>query len=82
LFYLLAASSVLIAAAGYIINDYFDLNIDRVNKPNRLVVDRIIKRRSTILWHWMLSGVGLLLSIYVSWRGIPSKRHSCQRIRK
>jgi len=68
LFYLLAASSVLIAAAGYIINDYFDLNIDRVNKPNRLVVDRIIRRRSTILWHWLLSGLGLLLSFYVSWR--------------
>ncbi|HWB91149.1 MAG TPA: geranylgeranylglycerol-phosphate geranylgeranyltransferase [Puia sp.] len=68
LFFLLAASSVLIAAAGYIINDYFDLNIDRVNKPKRLVVDRIIKRRWTILWHWILSGLGLLLSFYVSWR--------------
>src|SRR6185437_4451727 len=68
LFFLLAASSVLIAAAGYIINDYFDLNIDRVNKPKRLVVDRIIKRRWTILWHWILSGLGLLLSLYVSWR--------------
>jgi 4-hydroxybenzoate polyprenyltransferase len=68
LFYLLATSSVLIAAAGYIINDYFDLNIDRVNKPKRLVVDRIIKRRWTILWHWILSGLGLLLSLYVSWR--------------
>jgi 4-hydroxybenzoate polyprenyltransferase len=67
-FFLLAISSVLIAAAGYIINDYFDLNIDRVNKPKRLVVDRIIKRRWTILWHWILSGLGLLLSFYVSWR--------------
>ncbi|HVS98412.1 MAG TPA: geranylgeranylglycerol-phosphate geranylgeranyltransferase [Puia sp.] len=67
LFYLLSAASVLIAAAGYIINDYFDLNIDRVNKPNRLVVDKIIRRRSTILWHWLLSGVGILLSVYVSW---------------
>src|SRR6201995_3804475 len=54
LFYLLAVSSVLIAAAGYIINDYFDLNIDRVNKPNKLVVEKIIKRRWTILWHWLL----------------------------
>jgi 4-hydroxybenzoate polyprenyltransferase len=67
LFYLLSASSLLIAAAGYIINDYFDLNIDRVNKPNRLVVDKIIRRRSTILWHWVLSGIGVLLSCYVSW---------------
>ena len=68
IFFLLALSSVLIAAAGYIINDYFDLNIDRVNKPERMVVDRVIKRRSTILWHWLLSGIGLLLSLYVSWR--------------
>lgn len=67
-FYLLLLSSVLIAAAGYIINDYFDLNIDRVNKPDRLVVDRIIKRRWTILWHWILSGLGVLLGFYVSWK--------------
>ncbi|HVW59945.1 MAG TPA: geranylgeranylglycerol-phosphate geranylgeranyltransferase [Puia sp.] len=65
-FYLLSLSSVLIAAAGYIINDYFDLNIDRVNKPDRLVVDKIIKRRWTILWHWILSGLGVLIGAYVS----------------
>ncbi|HEY4061410.1 MAG TPA: geranylgeranylglycerol-phosphate geranylgeranyltransferase [Puia sp.] len=68
LFYLLSLSSILIAAAGYIINDYFDLNIDRVNKPDKLVVDKIIKRRWTILWHWILSGLGVLLGFYVSWR--------------
>lgn len=68
LFFLLAGSSILIAAAGYAINDYFDLNIDRVNKPKRMVVEKVIKRRWTILWHWLLSGVGMALSLYVSWR--------------
>jgi 4-hydroxybenzoate polyprenyltransferase len=68
LFFLLTASSVLIAAAGYAINDYFDLNIDRVNKPKRMVVEKVIKRRWTILWHWLLSGIGVALSLYVSWR--------------
>lgn len=67
-FALLSLSSVLIAAAGYIINDYFDLNIDRVNKPERLVVERVIKRRWAILWHWILSGTGILLGFYVSWK--------------
>ena len=38
-FFLLVASSLLIAAAGYIINDYFDINIDEVNKPEKMVVD-------------------------------------------
>jgi 4-hydroxybenzoate polyprenyltransferase len=68
LFSLLSLSSVLIAAAGYIINDYFDLNIDRVNRPEKLVVEKHIKRRSTIIWHWVLSGAGLLLGVYVSWK--------------
>src|SRR5258708_36674337 len=68
LFYLLSLSSVLIAAAGYIINDYFDLNIDRGNKPDKLVVEKIIKRRWTIIWHWILSGAGVLLGFYVSWK--------------
>src|ERR1700742_2620502 len=64
----LSLSSVLIAAAGYIINDYFDLNIDRVNKPDKLVVEKIIKRRSTILWHWILSSLGVVLGFYASWK--------------
>lgn len=68
LFYLLSLSSVLIAAAGYIINDYFDLNIDKVNKPEKLVVEKIIKRRWTIVWHWILSGLGILLGFYISYR--------------
>jgi 4-hydroxybenzoate polyprenyltransferase len=67
-FWWLSLSSVLIAAAGYIINDYFDLNIDRVNKPDRLVVDKVIKRRWTIVWHWILSGLGVGLGFYVSIR--------------
>ena len=64
----LTGSSILISAAGYIINDYFDLNIDRVNKPDKLVVEKVIKRRSAILWHWFLSGLGVLLGLYVSWK--------------
>lgn len=64
----LIAASLLIAAAGYIINDYFDINIDQVNKPDENVVDRIVSRRWAMLWHMVLSGSGVLLSFYVSLR--------------
>jgi 4-hydroxybenzoate polyprenyltransferase len=64
-FALICISSVLIAAAGYIINDYFDLNIDRVNKPDKLVVERVIKRRWAIVWHIILSVVGIAIGFYV-----------------
>jgi 4-hydroxybenzoate polyprenyltransferase len=68
LFFLLAGSSVLIAAAGYIINDYFDINIDLVNKPDKMVVEKIIKRRWAIVLHWSITTAGLILSLYVSFK--------------
>ncbi len=62
-FILLVFASLFIAAAGYIINDYFDINIDEVNKPRRMVVDKVINRRWAIAWHFMLSGAGIILTV-------------------
>ena len=67
IFGLICVSSVLIAAAGYIINDYFDLNIDQVNKPEKLVVDKVIKRRWTIFWHIAFSLTGVAIGFYVDY---------------
>jgi 4-hydroxybenzoate polyprenyltransferase len=67
-FTILVFSSVFIAAGGYIINDYFDRLIDTVNKPNRVVVDREVKRRWAIVWHWIFSGLGIAGSVYLSWK--------------
>jgi len=61
-FVLLVLASLFIAAAGYIINDYFDINIDEVNKPHKMVVDKVISRRWAIAWHFMLSGAGIMLT--------------------
>jgi 4-hydroxybenzoate polyprenyltransferase len=62
-FILLVIASLFIAAAGYIINDYFDINIDEVNKPHKMVVDKVISRRWAIAWHFMLSTTGILLTV-------------------
>jgi 4-hydroxybenzoate polyprenyltransferase len=65
-FFLLLFSSVSIAAAGYIINDYFDMDIDHVNKPQKMVIGKWISRRWAMLWHMLLSLVGLFLSAIVA----------------
>jgi 4-hydroxybenzoate polyprenyltransferase len=78
LFPLLIIASVLIAAAGYIINDYFDLNIDQVNKPERTVIDKLIKRRWAIVMHIAFSFTAVLISFYIDlnssvfWLGISN----------
>src|SRR6186713_3472270 len=62
-FILLVFASLFIAAAGYIINDYFDINIDEVNKPERMVVDKFISRRWAIAWHFVFSAIAILLTM-------------------
>lgn len=68
LFYLLVLASVCIAAAGYIINDYFDENIDQINKSSRVIIGKYINRRFAILLHAFLSFIGLVLSIYIGYK--------------
>lgn len=67
-FILLICSIVLIAAAGYIINDYFDTRIDRINKPEQVIVGRVIKRRVAMALHLSLSSLGLLIGVYLSFK--------------
>lgn len=64
--FLLATSTVAIAAAGYIINDYYDVKIDYINKPDRVVIGRTITRRYAILFHVVLSAVGTLLGLFLN----------------
>lgn len=66
-FFLIVMSSVLIAAGGYAINDYFDAKIDRINKPRLVVLDRIVKRRIAMALHLVLTSLGFILAAYVSY---------------
>lgn len=59
----LIVASVCIAAAGYIINDYFDLNIDQINKPDKNVLNSVVSRRWAIVWHLALSLFGIAATI-------------------
>ena len=67
-FALLVLSTILVAAAGYAINDYFDLRIDRINKNNRNVVGKNFSRRTVIKFHFALNIVAIILGTWVSYK--------------
>lgn len=59
---------VLLMAAGNLINAYFDVEEDRINRPDRAIVDRLVKRRVLILTHQVLNAIGLILAGWLSYR--------------
>ena len=67
-FFLLVISTVLVAAGGYIINDYFDVRIDGINKPKHLIIDKGIKRRIAMGLHAAVSFLGVGIGIFVSYK--------------
>jgi 4-hydroxybenzoate polyprenyltransferase len=67
-FFLLVLSTVLIAAAGYAINDYFDIPTDRINKPDRVVVDKKIKRRVAMALHLLFNVLAIGLGFYIGYK--------------
>ena len=67
-FFLMVFSTLLIAAAGNMINDYFDVRADRVNKPEKLIITKHVKRRVAILNHWILNLIAFSIAVYLSVR--------------
>ncbi|MBO7652547.1 MAG: UbiA family prenyltransferase [Bacteroidales bacterium] len=65
-FYLMMLATVLIAAGGYVINDYFDQKIDRVNKSWKVIVGVQVPRRKAIALHIWLNVVALIVGIVVA----------------
>lgn len=67
-FALLVLSTILIAAAGYAINDYFDIRSDRINRPKKIIVGRYISRRQLMLLHTVFNITAVLIGAYLSFR--------------
>lgn len=65
-FLFLTLSTMLVAAGGYIINDYYDLKIDMVNRPDKVVVGRDLTRRKALVAHMSISVTAIILGLLVS----------------
>jgi len=62
-FSILVISVVCISAAGYIINDYFDVQTDEINKPDKIYIGRTIQRRKAMAVHQAINIIGLILGL-------------------
>lgn len=63
---LLILSTALIAAGGYVVNDYFDIKIDRINHPDEIVITKSIEKPTAMRIYQILTVLGLMIGIAAS----------------
>lgn len=68
LFFALVLAMMLIAAAGYIINDYFDQSIDGINKPEKQIVGTLVPSKHAQNLFYVLSGIGIFIFMIAAWK--------------
>ncbi len=67
-FLLLVSATFLSAAAGYIINDYMDVKLDMINKPNNVIIGKTISRRWAIFLHSLFNLLAFVFAWIISYR--------------
>lgn len=67
LFYIVFAS-VCVVAAGYIINNFYDAKVDRINRPIKSKIDSFIKQETKLSLYFFLNFIGFLTAYLVSYR--------------
>jgi len=65
-FSILTLSVLLITAGGYIINDIYDIEADKINKPNKLFIDKTISKKNAWKSYFILTFLGLILGVFLS----------------
>jgi len=66
-FFLLLLAVLAITAAGYVINDFFDVDADFVNKPGKNLIGSRISEKKALNLFYLLSGLGIISGLILSW---------------
>ena len=64
-FFLLVVSTVMISAGGYVINDYYDAKVDMINRPEKVVVGTLLRRRLAMVAHLILTLGAITIGFYL-----------------
>jgi 4-hydroxybenzoate polyprenyltransferase len=65
---LLVLATLFFTAGGYVINDYFDMKIDQINRPLTRVVGRRLDKNGAMSLYRVLTIIGAVCSILLCWR--------------
>lgn len=63
---LLVIATLSITAAGYILNDIFDVEVDTINRPNEVYIGTYFSEKTAYNWYFVLNVIGVGIGFYLS----------------
>ncbi|MEN8890216.1 MAG: UbiA family prenyltransferase, partial [Wenyingzhuangia sp.] len=66
--HLVVLSSVSVVSAGYIINDFYDISIDAINRPVKTQIGNWLSQTTRLKVYFTLNALAVFLSMSISWR--------------
>lgn len=67
LFYIVFAT-ICVIAAGYIINNFYDVPVDRINRPFKTRIDNYVKQSTKLKIYFALNFIAFVFGCLISWR--------------
>lgn len=61
-------ATICVVAAGYIINNFYDVKIDKINRPLKTGFDNYIRQSTRLRLYFFLNFLGFLFGFLVSWK--------------
>jgi 4-hydroxybenzoate polyprenyltransferase len=68
--HLLVLSTSLVVSAGFILNGFYDIDKDLVNRPLQTAFERLVSRRTSLNLYLIFNFTGLVLASVLSWRAV------------
>jgi 4-hydroxybenzoate polyprenyltransferase len=66
--YFIVLATICVVAAGYIINNFYDSESDKINKPLKSKIDAIVSQKIKLRIYFLLNFIGVFFGFLVSWR--------------
>ena len=67
LFYIILAT-ICVVASGYLINDFYDAKLDKINRPLKARIDNYVKQSTKLSLYFILNILGVIFGLLISWR--------------
>ncbi|WP_456376555.1 geranylgeranylglycerol-phosphate geranylgeranyltransferase [Lutibacter sp.] len=66
--YFIVLSTICVIASGYIINNFYDSETDKINRPIKSKIDAIVSQKNKLRFYFLLNFIGVAIAFLVSWR--------------